>query len=70
MARSKAKKERLKLEREGKRNPVKSRGGELVMISTHERKTKTKKEKMRQKKHKKQTRDYLANREDASFYFV
>lgn len=46
MAFSKAKKHRLKLEREGRRNPEKNR--KSWMFNPIERKTKTKKEKMNQ----------------------
>ena len=52
MSSSQAKKYRLKLEREGKRNPETLRGG-IYDIDLTTRRTKTKQEKLNQFKHKK-----------------
>lgn len=57
MAKSKAKKMREKLEREGLRNPETSRGV-FALTDMRTRKTKTKKEKMFQSKHKKRFTDH------------
>ncbi|MDP5273646.1 hypothetical protein [Chengkuizengella axinellae] len=53
MAKSKAKKIREKLEREGKRNPNKNRSA-FAMIDMRTRKTKTKKDYLYHNKHKNQ----------------
>ncbi len=70
MAKSAAKKHRDKLVREGRRNPENQRGVfALVDLST--RRTKTKKEKLNQNKHKKRLSDYSHDSMDKrSFYFV
>ncbi|PGL72525.1 hypothetical protein [Bacillus sp. AFS055030] len=54
MSKSKARKLRDKLVREGKRNPELSRSS-FAMLDLNTRKTKTKQEKLNQVKHKKQS---------------
>ena len=68
MSKSRAKKYRLKLEREGKRNPETLRGG-LYTIDLSTRMTKTKKDKMEQFKHKKRFQ-HLTKDEGISFYLA
>ncbi len=68
MSRSKAKKNRLKLEREGKRNPETLRGG-LYAIDLSTRMTKTKKDKLEQFKHKKRFQ-HLAEDDGIFFYII
>ena len=65
MSKSKAKKYRLKLEREGKRNPETLRGG-LYNIDLTTRITKTKKERLEQFKHKKR---FQHLKEDDGIFF-
>ena len=67
MSKSRAKKYRLKLEREGKRNPETLRGG-LYTMDLSTRMTKTKKDKMEQIKHKKRFQ-HLTKDEGISFLF-
>ena len=67
MSKSQAKKYRLKLEREGKRNPETLRGG-LSDIDLSTRTTKTKKEKLEQYKHKK--RFQHLNGDDGIFFCI
>jgi len=68
MSKSKAKKRREKLVREGKRNPLENRGI-YALTDMRTRKTKTKKELLTQVKHK--GRLSYENVEDKSpFYFV
>ena len=66
MSRSRAKKYRLKLEREGMRNPETLRGG-LYNLDLSTRTTKTKKEQINQLKHKKRFQ-HLNEDEGISFY--
>lgn len=66
MSLSKAKKQRLKMAREGKRNPESSRSPfALQDLST--KRTKTKKEQLYREKHKNHSRD---GGKDGSFYFA
>ncbi|THG92419.1 hypothetical protein AJ85_05005 [Alkalihalobacillus alcalophilus ATCC 27647 = CGMCC 1.3604] len=66
MAKSKAKKQREKLMREGRRNPENGRSP-YVELSLFTRKTKTKKDKLYQRKHK----NHFSNEEKSgSFYFI
>lgn len=69
MSKSKAKKMREKLVREGRRNPELGRSP-FSMLDLNARKTKTKKEKLNQMKHKKQSfgRDDFQTKD--CFYFV
>ncbi|MGG1662002.1 hypothetical protein [Brevibacillus sp. NRS-1366] len=66
MAKSSARKEREKLEREGKRNPDQNRSI-FAFADMRSRRTKTKAEKLHQQKHK---RSYSSQREDGLFCFV
>ncbi|MEH7124911.1 hypothetical protein V7127_16930 [Bacillus sp. JJ1773] len=66
MAKSKAKKQREKSVREGKRNPECSRST-FVFTDMRTRTTKTKKDYLNRQKHKNHT---LVDGSDGSFYFV
>lgn len=65
MSKSRAKKQRLKLQREGRRNPETLRGG-LYPIDLSTRMTKTKKEQINQIKHKKR---FQHLKEDDGIFF-
>jgi hypothetical protein len=65
MGKSKAKKARKKLEREGQRNPEQSRSS-FIFSDMRTRKTKSKKDHIYRTKHKNQ---YSKKRDDGSFYF-
>jgi hypothetical protein len=65
MSKSRARKYRLKLEREGKRNPETLRGG-LNLMDLSTRMTKTKMEHMNQIKHKKR---FQHLKEDDGIFF-
>jgi hypothetical protein len=69
MSKSKARKFREKLAREGNRNPELSRSP-FAMLDLNTRKTKTKKDKLQQVKHKKQSfgRDDFQTRDCFYFY--
>jgi polyhydroxyalkanoate synthesis regulator phasin len=67
MAKSKAKKLREKLVREGRRNPEENRGL-YVFADMRTRKTKTKVEKLHQEKHKKRLSDQYDSGSDGRFY--
>ncbi|PLR69082.1 hypothetical protein [Bacillus sp. UMB0893] len=66
MSQSKAKKQRLKLLREGKRNPEESRSP-FVFGDMRTRQTKTKKEQLNKQKYKNHFSD---ERKNGSFYFA
>ena len=66
MSLSKAKKQRLKMTREGKRNPESSRSPFALQDLTTKR-TKTKKEQLYREKHKNHSLD---GGKDGSFYFA
>ncbi|NDI34265.1 hypothetical protein [Chengkuizengella sediminis] len=65
MAKSKAKKFRERLEREGRRNPLENRSP-FALIDMHTRKTKTKKDYLYRNKHKNQ---HIQKENVGSFYF-
>ncbi|MCU9612354.1 hypothetical protein OEV98_02105 [Caldibacillus lycopersici] len=67
MAKSNAKKQRLKMAREGMQNPEIKRGT-YVFADMRTRKTKTKKEKLNQMKHKKRLSDQYNNGSDKRFF--
>lgn len=67
MAKSKAKKLREKIVREGMRNPEDNRGT-YVFADMRTRKTKTKKEKLNQVKHKKRLSDLYNGGKDKRFF--
>ena len=69
MAKSKAKKMREKLIREGNRNPSLNRGV-YVMVDMKTRKTKTKQGKINQQKHKKRLSDAHSYESDTAFLYV
>ncbi|MGG4493549.1 hypothetical protein [Brevibacillus reuszeri] len=66
MAKSSARKQREKLEREGKRNPDQNRSI-FAFADLRSKQTKTKTEKLRQQKHK---RSYSYQQEDGLFYLL
>ncbi|KQL53854.1 hypothetical protein AN964_10320 [Heyndrickxia shackletonii] len=68
MSKSKAKKRREKLVREGKRNPSENRGV-YALTDMRTRKTKTKKEVLSQVKHKSRL-SYESIEDKSTFYFV
>jgi len=68
MAKSKAKKLREKLVREGKRNPESSRSI-YVLADLRTRKTKTKQEKLNVTKHRKRLSDYSKDGMGERYYF-
>ncbi|MBB2481901.1 hypothetical protein H5P36_17135 [Bacillus sp. APMAM] len=68
MSKSKAKKRREKLVREGKRNPSENRGV-YALTDMRTRKTKTKKEVLSQVKHKGRL-SYESIEDKSTFYFV
>ncbi|MGY3714842.1 hypothetical protein ACWE42_04880 [Sutcliffiella cohnii] len=68
MAKSKAKKYREKLEREGKRNPENGRGV-YALANLTTKKTKTKQEKLQQLYKKERQSRYLDDRGEKSFFY-